>query len=272
MYFEPEYSRYSGVSGTRRTEYALETKLRLLKNFLDDRLVWAGNLNAEFAREKEGDEREGEAVLGFSSGLAYRFAAGWYGGAEVDYRSVWPELAQREAWAFFRLLRAHLSGRLRGGVRTGVRGHLPHRRAGPGSDLSRRPLTQSFIELTKEQRRPIEDRSRVKVRDRTLRAWRAEGRGWFIVDEVLGKHELITYAIGLSNDGRVLGLEIMEYRESYGHEVRDAAWRKQFVGKSAGDALKLDADIRNISGATLSARHIADGVRRLLATYQSVLK
>lgn len=101
LYFEPEYSRYSSVSGEQRTEYAVDTKLLLQKHFLDDRLVWAGNLNAEIAREQEDGKWEGEALLGFSSGLAYRFAPGWYGGAEMDYRSVWPELAQREAWGLF---------------------------------------------------------------------------------------------------------------------------------------------------------------------------
>ncbi len=101
LYFEPEYLRYSGVSGEKRTEYALEQKILLQKNFLEDRLIWAANLNAEFAREQEGDEWEGEAMLGVSSGLAYRFAPGWYGGAEFDYRTVWPEFGRREAWALF---------------------------------------------------------------------------------------------------------------------------------------------------------------------------
>lgn len=101
LYFEPEYSRYNPISGEPRTEYGVDTKLLLQKNFLDDRLVWAGNLNAEIAREKEGNEWEGEALLGFSSGLAYRFAPGWYGGAEMDYRTVWPGLAQRSAWGLF---------------------------------------------------------------------------------------------------------------------------------------------------------------------------
>ncbi len=35
--------------------------------------------------------------------------------------------------------------------------------------------------------------------------------------------------------------------------------------------LKLTEDIQNISGATLSSKHITDGVRRLLATYELVL-
>ena len=36
--------------------------------------------------------------------------------------------------------------------------------------------------------------------------------------------------------------------------------------------LKLDEDIANISGATLSSRHIAEGVRRLLAIHDTALK
>lgn len=128
------------------------------------------------------------------------------------------------------------------------------------------------VELTDAQRRAIEARSRVRVRTAAVKAWRVEGGGWFIVDEVLGKHEFIAYAVGIAADGRVAGIEIMDYRESYGYQVRDAGWRRQFAGKSAADPLQLDADIRNISGATLSSKHITDGVRRLLVTHDIALK
>jgi hypothetical protein len=107
---------------------------------------------------------------------------------------------------------------------------------------------------------------------RRERVWRVSPSGWFIVDQVLGKHELITYALGIEASGRVRGVEILEYRESHGGEVRDAAWRAQFAGKSAADPLQLDRDIRNISGATLSCRHVTDGVKRLLKLYESELR
>jgi hypothetical protein len=103
-------------------------------------------------------------------------------------------------------------------------------------------------------------------------AWRVSLGGWFIVDQVLGKHELITYALGIDAQGRARGIEILEYRETHGGEVRDAAWRAQFAGKSAADPLQLDRDIRNISGATLSCRHITDGVKRLLKLYERELR
>ena len=89
---------------------------------------------------------------------------------------------------------------------------------------------------------------------------------------MIGKHEFITYAVGLNADGSVKQIEVMDYRETYGGQVRDERWRAQFIGKKYGAKLKLDDDIQNISGATLSSRHIADGVRRLLATHEIALK
>jgi hypothetical protein len=44
------------------------------------------------------------------------------------------------------------------------------------------------------------------------------------------------------------------------------------VGKTKTAPLQLDKDIQNISGATLSSRHLADGVRRLLALHDVALR
>jgi Na+-transporting NADH:ubiquinone oxidoreductase subunit C len=95
--------------------------------------------------------------------------------------------------------------------------------------------------------------------------------GWFIVDEVIGKVELITYALALDATGAVKSLDVLAYRESHGEAIRLAAWRAQFDGKRAGDPVKIDADIRNISGATLSCRHVTEGVHRLLQVYEKAL-
>ena len=133
-------------------------------------------------------------------------------------------------------------------------------------------MTAAFVTLTDEQARRIDKMSDVNVRHKEIKAWRASSGGWFILDEVVGKHEFISYAIGLTADGGVKQIEIVDYRESHGHEVRNPEWRNQFVGKTAVDPLKLDQDVRNISGATLSCKHLADGVKRVLATYAIALK
>jgi len=133
-------------------------------------------------------------------------------------------------------------------------------------------LTRANITLTSAQAREIERRSDANVRHKEIQLWKVDNGGFFVVDEVVGKHELITYAVGLNADGTVKQIEIMTYRESYGYEVRNADWRAQFVGKNASAPLKLNNDIKNISGATLSCRHITDGVKRILATYEIAFK
>jgi hypothetical protein len=108
------------------------------------------------------------------------------------------------------------------------------------------------------------------------RAWlaRAGGRdlGWLMVDQVIGKVELITYAVALDAGGAVKSIEILDYRESHGGEIRLAGWRKQFVGRTGTDPLELNKDIKNISGATLSCRHVTEGVQRLLKVYNAALR
>ncbi len=126
--------------------------------------------------------------------------------------------------------------------------------------------------LTNEQAKAIEHASGVNVRSRQLKLWRVSTGGWFIVDEVVGKHEFIPFALALDDSGALKAIEILEYREAYGGQIREADWRKQFIGKQAGSKLQLNKTIRNISGATLSCKHITDGVNRLLATYEIVLK
>lgn len=136
-------------------------------------------------------------------------------------------------------------------------------------------FVEAKVQLSDEQRRAIKKLSGVRQREPEQPVWRVERGGapvgWFIVDEVVGKHEFITYAAGLDNAGHVTGIEILDYRETYGFEVREASWRDHFRGKSLGDPLKLNGDIPNITGATLSCRNVTNGVKRLLALQQVAL-
>ena len=93
--------------------------------------------------------------------------------------------------------------------------------------------------------------------------------GFVVTDDVIGKVELISYAVGIALDGSIKQVEVLSYRESHGFEIRLPAWRKQFVGKGAGATLRVGDDIANISGATLSCTHVTDGVRRIVAVVAS---
>ena len=89
--------------------------------------------------------------------------------------------------------------------------------------------------------------------------------GYVVTDDVLGKVERISYAVGIALDDSVKQVEILSYRESHGFEIRLPAWRRQFVGKNSAAPLRVGEDIANISGATLSCTHVTDGVRRIVA-------
>jgi hypothetical protein len=64
-------------------------------------------------------------------------------------------------------------------------------------------FTAAPVKLTSVQRKAIEQASGVRVLHDEQQVWRVSGGGWFIVDEVVGKHEFITYAAGLTGDGSV---------------------------------------------------------------------
>lgn len=137
-------------------------------------------------------------------------------------------------------------------------------------------FVRADIIITPELRQKIEKASNVRVRNTLQQVWRAEAGGktlgWFVLDEVIGKHEFITYVVALLPDGEVKGIDILDYRETHGSEIKNEKWRAQFIGKKEGDDFKLDEDIKNISGATLSCKNISNGVKRIVATFQVAMK
>ena len=132
------------------------------------------------------------------------------------------------------------------------------------------PVALKFDSATKKA---LKKRARVRIKPALMKAWRVHQNGqpdsWFFVDQVIGKHELITYALAVSADGAVRGIEILDYLETHGGEVQQKPWRDQFIGKrETTDPIRLGKDIDGLSGATLSARNVTDGIRKLLIIQQ----
>jgi|GEM_PF-323249 len=88
--------------------------------------------------------------------------------------------------------------------------------------------------------------------------------GHAVVDDVIGKTRPITFLLALDAELKVLGIEILAYRESHGGEVKRRDWRAQFRGKQAGVPLSPGRDISNIAGATISCRNLTNAVRTRL--------
>lgn len=102
------------------------------------------------------------------------------------------------------------------------------------------------------------------------RFWKGEALlGHAFVQEVMGKHEPITFITVLGADGRVTKTAVMVYREARGGEVAQERWLKQFVGKRGSDPVRVGRDLVNYAGATISSHAVATGVKRacLLAAH-----
>ncbi len=92
-----------------------------------------------------------------------------------------------------------------------------------------------------------------------------------IVAEV-GKVRPITHIVSVKPDGTVGRVAVMIYRESHGADVASERFMAQYAGKSLADPLRIDRDIINIAGSTLSGHAICRGVRKALAVVQVVLR
>ncbi|MDP2228983.1 MAG: FMN-binding protein [Moraxellaceae bacterium] len=123
------------------------------------------------------------------------------------------------------------------------------------------------LKLERKQLDQILEQAQSSMRTNRWKLWEARQGdallGFVMTDAVIGKHELFGYAVAFDRQGVVRRVRIMSYLETQGGEVREPAWLRQFEGRHAGSALQLGKGIDNISGATLSCRHLTEGIRRL---------
>lgn len=134
------------------------------------------------------------------------------------------------------------------------------------------PIT---LKLTDAQLQEIARAAGPQAGHGALRVWTAKQGatvlGHVFVDEVIGREDFITYAVGIRADGKLLSVHVLEYRESHGGEIRNPRWLAQFAGRSTVQQLRFRTDIKNIAGATLSSEHVTAGVRRIVAIRQAAL-
>ena len=126
--------------------------------------------------------------------------------------------------------------------------------------------------LTEDQRKTLEENTGLRFAENDYPTFVATTKeqpdGYAVILNEIGKHENITFIVGVSPKGRVMEVAVMEYRESRGEEVKEQRFLSQFRGKKSTDPIRVNQDIVNYTGATLSSYAIARGVRRALALTQ----
>ncbi len=132
-------------------------------------------------------------------------------------------------------------------------------------------FTKKEFKLTEEQKNAIKKIAGRNFSDKSFIVHTAskgnEALGYSIVSEEIGKYRPITYFVAVTPKLVVKDVFVLVYRESRGGDVRRKRFLVQYKGKTAKDPIKLNKDILNISGATISVRALNFGVKKVLAFF-----
>jgi Na+-translocating ferredoxin:NAD+ oxidoreductase RnfG subunit len=129
-------------------------------------------------------------------------------------------------------------------------------------------VRKEIIRLSQEKKSLIEHRIGWKFPEEVFEVYVGETAdkidGYAMVHNTIGKHKHMTYIVGVDAKGACSDVELLVFREAKGSEVRRKRFNAQYEGKTVSDPIRINKDIINISGATMSVRSISAGVKRVL--------
>jgi Na+-translocating ferredoxin:NAD+ oxidoreductase RnfG subunit len=129
-------------------------------------------------------------------------------------------------------------------------------------------IRKEVLRLSLEKKQQIEERIGWKFPEESFEVYLGETGtevdGYALVQNTIGKHKPMTYMVGVDTRGHVSNVELLVFREARGSEVRMKRFNVQYEGKTVLDPVRLNKDILNISGATMSVRSMTAGIKRVL--------
>ena len=129
-------------------------------------------------------------------------------------------------------------------------------------------IKKELLRVPAEKKMAIEERIGWKFPEDTFDVYIGETGtqvdGYALVQHTIGKHKPMTYMVGVDAHGRVSNVELLVFREARGSEVRTKRFNVQYEGKTVLDPVRINKDIINISGATMSVRSMTAGIKRVL--------
>ena len=129
-------------------------------------------------------------------------------------------------------------------------------------------ITKDLLRVPADRKPAIEERIGWKFPEDAFEVYigetGAQVDGYALVQHTIGKHKPMTYMVGVDNRGRVSNIELLVFREARGSEVRRKRFNAQYEGKTVLDPVRINKDIINISGATMSVRSMSAGIKRVL--------
>jgi hypothetical protein len=126
--------------------------------------------------------------------------------------------------------------------------------------------------LTDEVAARVERLARARVKERMVTFYTARRggavAGYAVIHAHVVRTKRETLALAFEPDGRIRRISILAFLEPAEYRPPER-WLGQFTGKGTADRLAVGDDVAPITGATLSARGIAEQARWLLAALQA---
>ena len=126
-----------------------------------------------------------------------------------------------------------------------------------------------------EQASRIEQLAKSRLESRLVRIYRgykaSELLGYAFIDVHTVRTLPEAFLVALTPDGAIRTVRVLAFHEPLEY-MPPERWYRQFDQKTPADPLRLGGDVHGIVGATLSSRATTEGVRRVLALYQVVVR
>ena len=129
-------------------------------------------------------------------------------------------------------------------------------------------VNKKSLIITKEESKSIQKQARTKLSSKIIRYYEVKkekttiGHAILLKQKIRTKNAAILYMVDANKT--MVAIEIISFKEPSEYKP-NSTWKEIFVGKTTEDTLVAGKDIATISGATMSARAIANAARVALA-------
>ncbi|MEW6009090.1 MAG: FMN-binding protein [Candidatus Omnitrophota bacterium] len=135
-------------------------------------------------------------------------------------------------------------------------------------------LKEEIKVLTAEQKKSVEEKAQVELDpefDKEFHFYTSSA-GTAVLDTVKGKWGPIKFIMAFDKEGKIKDVVVLELKERRGRPVKERRFLDQFIGKAANEPIKLNKDIKGVSGATISSRGMSNGIRKLVYVFNELYK
>ena len=126
-------------------------------------------------------------------------------------------------------------------------------------------IRKEMIRLTPDKKELIEQRIGWKFPEQEFELYIGQTGdkvdGYAVLHNTIGKYKAMTYMVGIDAMGSCTDVELLVFRDAKGSEVGRKRFNSQYDGKTVTDPIRINKDIINISGATMSVRSMSAGVK-----------